>query len=173
MDIAAIRKKWIDYNDEKICLFLGFLKKEGKLSEDELFVNKKLLEDFSVDYLIDYESELEEDPDNEDFGIITIDTVTAGFLDDYLGRWFIQKGKNPTEEKLLRYIGLFNEFFQFLKDNKLYKERAAQFTKLKKRLEKPDKYLNRHKEYQALMQEKDRNYDAYTDMLQDWEDWDF
>lgn len=173
MDITAIRKRWVDYNSERIRLFLDFLKNEADIPETNIQVYGKMLEDFSVDYLIDYESELEEDPDNEDFGIITIDTVTAGFMDNYLGRWYIQKGIEPSEEKLQKYIDIFNRFYQFLKDNKLYKERAAQYTKLKKRLEKPDKYINRYKEYEELMKEKQRDSDKYSDLLQDWEDWDF
>jgi hypothetical protein len=173
MDLADVRQRWLDYNNERILLFLDYLKKEPGISDAEIDFYKKLLDDFSVDYLIDYESEIEEDPDNEDFGIITIDTVTAGFMDNYLGRWYIQKGKNVNEQNLLTYIKLFNLFYQFLKDSKKYKERAAQFTKLKRRLEKPEKYLTRLQEYEALMQEKERNYDNYNDMLQDWEDWDF
>jgi hypothetical protein len=60
-------------------------------------------------------------------------------------------------------------FYAFLKENKLYKERAAFHTQLMSRLNNRKKYAKRLKEYQKIQLEKDRDEEKYLDLMQEWE----
>jgi len=160
MDLEKVREKWVNYNLELIDKFSRSVKTDQKEVE--------LLKYFGVNFLIDFESELDEDPENVDGGIITIDTVTAAYIDSFLGRWYIQNNENATEEELEAFMDAFFAFYSYLRDNKLYKERAAQLTKLLTKLENKKKYVKRLKDYQKI-QESKGDEETYLDLLQEWE----
>jgi hypothetical protein len=158
MDLQTVRQRWVDYNNNLINKYA----ENFKLSPQTL----ERLKVFGTEYLIDFESELDEDPDNLDGGILTIDTVTSHYIDSFMGRWLIQK-RGVTESELLEYMQELSSFYSYLKENKLYKERAAQYTKLSDRLKNTKKYMKRLKEYEKIQQETDE--ETKLDLLQEWE----
>jgi hypothetical protein len=166
MDLNQVRQKWIDYNSKTIDQFAKHFFPDGTEEKKQDYLKK--LAFFATDYLLDFESEIEEDPDNEDGGIITLDTVTAGYLDGFLGRWLIQKTDMATEENIADFISVLNEFYAYLKENNLYKEKSAQYAKLKKRLDNPKKYIQRLRDYNEIQKEKD-DEEKYLDLMQEWE----
>jgi hypothetical protein len=161
MDLQTIRERWVNYNLNLLNRFTD----SNKVSQQNL----EKLRFFATTYLIDFESELDEDPENEDGGILTLDTITAGYIDSFLGRWYIQNNPDLTEDELTGFMDVLAEFYAFLKQNKLYKERAAFHTQLMSRLNNKKKYLKRLKEYQKIQLEKDRDDEKYLDLMQEWE----
>jgi len=168
MDLDKVRERWINYNREIIDKFFEHLSQEGKISKKKEENYRKKINFFATDFLLDFESEMDEDPDNEDDGIITIDTVTAGYIDGFLGRWFIQKTDKASEKSIKEYLEVLGKFYEFLRANKLYKEGAAQYNKLKRRLANKKKYLKRLKSYEEIQAEKD-DEEKYLDLMRDWE----
>lgn len=160
MDLTQVRERWVKYNLDLIEDF------EKATKADPKHIEK--LKYFGVDFLIDFESELDEDPENEDGGILTIDTVTAGYMDSFLGRWYIQKNEEATEDDIREYMDAFDKFYGWLKKNKLYKERAAQYTKMARRFTSGKKYLKRIREYKKILELKD-DEEKYLDELREWE----
>ena len=169
MDLAQVREKWVTYNKDLIGKFAAFLAEDANLSEETKKDYLEKLEFFGIDYLIDFESELDEDPENEDGGILTLDTVSWGYIDGFLGRWFIQKTDKATEESIKGYQIALLAFFEYLKANKLYKEKAVVFNKLKSRLNSKKKYMKRFTEYMAIQDLKDKDEEEYLEQMQEWE----
>lgn len=168
MDLEKVRERWIDYNKGVIDKFFEHLSTKGKVSEKKKNNYRKKIDFFATEYLIDYESEMDEDPDNEDGGIITIDTVTAGYIDSFLGRWLMQKTDMASEKTIKDYLDALSKFYEYLKTNKLYKEKAAQYNKLKRRLVNKKKYLKRLKDYEEIQEQKD-DEEKYLDLMREWE----
>jgi hypothetical protein len=160
VDVQAVREKWVNYNKDLITRYAS----TRKVDEKKL----ALLSLFAIDFLIDFESEIEEDPENLDGGIITLDTIYASYVDSFLGRWYIQKTENPTEENVNIFMDVLSDFYAYLKENKLYKEGAAQHAKLMKRLENRKKYLKRLIEFLEIQKVKD-DEEKYLDLMQEWE----
>ncbi len=160
MELEKVRQKWKDYNQSIIDKFC----KINNFSEND----KQKLNYFGVDYLIDFESELDEDPDNEDGGILTLDTVTAGYIDSFMGRWYIQNTPDLDEKDFIKLLELLQKLYSYLKTEKLYKEKAAQYQKLNRRLENKKKYLKRFKEFKKIQLEKD-DEEKYLDLMREWE----
>jgi len=165
MDLEQIKEKWASYSRELINRFADSLPKKGKNKESCL----GKLDFFAINYLLEFESEVEEDPENEDGGIITLDTVTAGYIDGFLGRWLIQKTDMATEKDIKEYQKVFNLFYDYLKVNKLYKEKAAQFTKLKQRLTNKKKYIKRIKSYLEIQELKGQDEEEYLEQMREWD----
>jgi hypothetical protein len=161
MDLQTIRDRWVNYNLSLLDKFTA----SNEVSQQNL----DRMRFFATTYLIDFESELDEDPENEDGGILTLDTITAGYIDSFLGRWYIQNNQDLTEEDLADFMDALANFYAFLKENKLYKERAAFHTQLMSRLNNRKKYAKRLKEYQKIQLEKDRDEEKYLDLMQEWE----
>lgn len=159
-ELKSLRDRWVKYN-------IDLLEKYAAQKNPHQEAMDKL-RFFAVDYLIDFESELEEDPENEDGGILTLDTVFAGYMDSFLGRWYIQKIEGANEDDLNKFQDALHGFYAFLKENKLYKEGAAQHTKLMKRLENKKKYVKRLREYQEIQKEKG-DEEKYLDLMREWE----
>ncbi len=160
MDLEQIRKRWIDYNLDIINRFA----EESRINSNSM----DKLRVFSIDYLIDFESEIEEDPENLDGGILTLDTVYAGYIDSFLGRWYIQKVENPNIQDLKQYQELLHRLFTFIKEKKLYKEGSGQLSRLIKKLEAKKKYTKRLTDYLEIQQEKD-DEEKYLDLMREWE----
>jgi hypothetical protein len=160
VDVQTVREKWVDYNKDLISKYAADRKVSGKKLD--------LLTFFAIEFLIDFESEIEEDPENLDGGILTLDTIYASYMDGFLGRWYIQKTENPTEEGINAFMDVFSDFYAYLKENKLYKEGAAQHTKLMKRLGNRKKYLKRLNEFLEIQKVKD-DEEQYLDLMQEWE----
>lgn len=160
MEMEKVRQRWIDYNMNLVEKFANE-KKPSRVLLDKLKF-------FAVEYLIDFESELEEDPDNRDGGIITLDTITAGYIDSYFGRWYVQKNEGITEKDMKDSLKAMQQFYEFLKEEKLYREKASQHTKLMKRLGNEKKYLKRLKEYRKIQKEKG-DEEKYLDLMREWE----
>ena len=169
MDMTQIRDKWVTYNKNLIGKFAAFLEKDDSISQEIKKDYLEKLEFFGIDYLIDFESELDEDPENEDGGILTLDTVSWGYIDGFLGRWFIQKTDKASEESIRTYQEALLAFFEFLKANKLYKDKAVVFNKLKSRLNSKKKYLKRYTEYKAIQELKEKDEEEYLEQMQEWE----
>lgn len=167
MDLAAVRDKWVQHNIKLLDGFSLYLK-EYEYPEDKITQWRDLLEYFAIDFLLDFESEIEEDPDNLDDGIITLDTVTWGYADSFLGRWYIQKSGKATEESIKKYQTVLGVFCDYLKQSKQYKQGAADLKKLKSRFDNKKKYIKRFKDYEEIQQIKD-DEEKYLDLMQEWE----
>lgn len=168
MDLQQVREKWVNHDQEMIDQFIKHLSDEKKLNANKEKDYREKLEYFAIDFLLDFESEIEEDPENEDGGIITLETVTAGYIDSFLGRWLIQKSDRASEKIIKDYQTVFKLFYDYLKENKLYKEGAAQFKKLMNRVEHKKKYVKRIKDYLEIQEEKG-DEEKYLDLMREWE----
>lgn len=158
--LKDLRDRWVAYNLELVRKY-----SEAKKPDEEAL---KKLNLFAVDYLIDFESELEEDPDNLDGGILSLDTVFAGYIDSFLGRWYIQRVEGANEKDLRHYQEVLHGFYSFLKEKKLYKEGSVQLTSLLKKLEAKKKYQKRLADYLDIQKEKD-DEEKYLDLMREWE----
>jgi hypothetical protein len=161
-NIEDVKNKWINYNRNIITRFLSDKKNKDSKKQEQMF------ELFSSIYLIEYQSDIEEDPDNMDGGIITIDTVTWSYIESFLGRWYIQETEGASEEGIKDFIRLFTLLFTYLRDNKLYKEGRTQVNKILKKLENEQRFVKRLKNYLKIQKEKD-NEEKYQDLLNEWE----
>jgi hypothetical protein len=160
LDLKSVRERWVRHNLDLIEKFAGERQVEGGLLEK--------LKLFAVDYLIDFESEMDEDPENEDGGILTLETVYAGYIDGFFGRWYIQKVEGVSEEEILRFQEVLARFYAYMKEKKLYREGSAQHTKLMGRLENRKKYARRLREYLEIQKEKG-DEEKYLDLMREWE----
>lgn len=160
VDVKAIRERWVRYNLDLVDRFTHDTGADGN-SVDKLKF-------FAVNYLIDFESELEEDPDNEDGGILALDTVFPGYIDSFLGRWYIQNVPGATEEDMKNYQKVLSDFYKFIKKHKLYKEGSGMLSRLLKKLEAKKKYLKRLKSFIEIQAEKE-DEEKYLDLMQEWE----
>lgn len=160
MDLEKVRSRWVNYNTDLIKKFAAETGAEKDVIERLIF--------FGIDFLIDFESELDEDPENKDGGILTLDTVPSTYMDSFLGRWLIQNRQGITEKVLRDFMETLSAFYAFLKANKLYKERASEYNRLMAKLETKNKYLKRLKEYLKIQESKD-NEELYLDLMQEWE----
>jgi len=169
-NVEDAKIKWINYNNNIISRFFSDSKESNDKKNFLLNPDKQIemLNLFSSRYLIEYQSDLEEDPDNMDDGIITIDTVTWIYIQSFLGRWYIQEIDGVTEEDIKNFIKLFLIFFTYLRDNKIYKRGKTQVNKILKKLENERKFIKRIKDYIKIQKEKDKE-EKYHDLLNEWE----
>ena len=169
MDLLKVREKWINYNEDLIHKFMDFIAEDDSISEEKKKDYLEKLEFFSVNYLIDFESELDEDPENEDGGIITLDTVSWPYIDSFLGRWYIQKTDKATEQSIKDYQEAFLAFYDYLKRHKMYKESSPTYNKMKRRFGSKRKYKKRFNSYMEIQDIKDKDEEEYLEQMREWE----